>query len=217
MSEYSQKYQKFRDRQKYSSDLVRDYQLTVPFELDEFQLKAFASIENDKNVLVSAPTGSGKTVVADFGIFLTQRRGLRSIYTTPVKALSNQKYRELIERFGNENVGLLTGDNAINKDAPIVVMTTEVLRNMIYEDLDKTSNIGLVVMDEVHYLADRNRGVVWEEVLILLPKEVVIVALSATVSNADQIGNWLTQIRGTTDVVIEEKRPIPLEDRKSVV
>jgi ATP-dependent RNA helicase HelY len=211
MSEYSQKYQKFRDRQKYSSDLIRDYQLTVPFELDEFQLKAFVSIVNDKNVLVSAPTGSGKTVVADFGIFLTQRRGLRSIYTTPVKALSNQKYRELIERFGNENVGLLTGDNAINKDAPIVVMTTEVLRNMIYEDLDKTSNIGLVVMDEVHYLADRNRGVVWEEVLILLPKEVVIVALSATVSNAEQIGNWLTQIRGTTDVVVEEKRPIPLE------
>jgi ATP-dependent RNA helicase HelY len=211
MSEYSLKYQKFKERQKYSSELVKDYQLTVPFELDEFQLSAFRAIENDKNVLVSAPTGSGKTVVADFGIFLTQRRGLRSIYTTPVKALSNQKYRELIERFGSEKVGLLTGDNAINKDAPIVVMTTEVLRNMIYEDLDKTSDIGLVVMDEVHYLADRNRGVVWEEVLILLPREVVIVALSATVSNADQIGSWLTQIRGTTEVVVEEKRPIPLE------
>lgn len=211
MSEYSVKYQKFKDGQKYNSELIKDYRLTVPFELDEFQLAAFKAIENDLNVLVSAPTGSGKTVVADFGIFLTQRRGLRSIYTTPVKALSNQKYRELMERFGSENVGLLTGDNAINKDAPIVVMTTEVLRNMIYEDLDKTSNIGIVVMDEVHYLADRNRGVVWEEVLILLPKEVVIVALSATVSNAQQIGSWLTQIRGTTEVVVEEKRPIPLE------
>jgi ATP-dependent RNA helicase HelY len=210
MISHSEKYKKFKDRQSLS-DLIREYESTIPFDLDDFQVKAFTSIEQDRNVLVSAPTGSGKTLVADFGIYATQKRGLRSIYTTPIKALSNQKYRELIDRFGSERVGLLTGDNAINKDAPIVVMTTEVLRNMIYEDFDRTSDIGLVVMDEVHYLADRNRGVVWEEVLILLPKEVVIVALSATVSNASEVGEWLTAIRGITDVVVEDKRPVPLE------
>ncbi len=211
MSSPSEKFSKFKDRQINVSELVREYEATISFELDDFQLTAFKAIESDKNVLVSAPTGSGKTVVADFGIFATSKRGLRSIYTTPIKALSNQKYRELIDRYGSERVGLLTGDNAINKDAPIVVMTTEVLRNMIYEDFDKTSDIGLVVMDEVHYLADRNRGVVWEEVLILLPKEVVIVALSATVSNANEVGEWLTAIRGLTEVVVELKRPVPLE------
>lgn len=208
---YSEKYQKFKSSQQFSSEIIAEYKLTVPFEIDDFQLKAFKALEEDKNVLVSAPTGSGKTLVADFGIFLTKRRALRSIYTTPIKALSNQKYRELVERYGSDQVGLLTGDNSINKDASIVVMTTEVLRNMIYEDFEKTLTIGLVVMDEVHYLADRNRGVVWEEVLILLPKEVVIIALSATVSNAQQVGEWLTAIRGATEVIIEDKRPVPLE------
>ena len=211
MSSHSEKYQKFKVRQRTVSSLIKEYEGTIPFEIDEFQISAFNAIENDKNVLVSAPTGSGKTLIADFGIFVTLKRNLRSIYTTPVKALSNQKYRELVERYGTKDVGLLTGDNAINKDAPIVVMTTEVLRNMIYEDIEKTANIGLVVMDEVHYLADRNRGVVWEEVLILLPKEVVIVALSATVSNATEIGSWLESIRGTTEVVVEVNRPVPLE------
>jgi ATP-dependent RNA helicase HelY len=211
LNTHSEKYQKFKQRQQNVSDLIKEYEVTVPFELDEFQILAFGAIENDKNVLVSAPTGSGKTLIADFGIYVTKRRKLRSIYTTPVKALSNQKYRELVERYGSKDVGLLTGDNAINKDAAIVVMTTEVLRNMIYEDQDKITDIGLVVMDEVHYLADRNRGVVWEEVLILLPKEVVIVALSATVSNAKEVGSWLESIRGATDVVVEEKRPVPLE------
>ncbi len=211
MTDYSQKYNDFKRKQKTTSKLIQEYELDLPFELDNFQREAFIAIESDKNVLVSAPTGSGKTLVADFGIFITKKRGLRSIYTTPIKALSNQKFRELIERYGVENVGLLTGDNSVNKDAPIVVMTTEVLRNMIYEDFSRTLDIGLVVMDEVHYLADRNRGVVWEEVLILLPKEIVVVALSATVSNASEIGDWLTEVRGTTEVIVEGKRPIPLE------
>lgn len=211
MSDYSKKFQEFKTKKKLSSPLVQEYELLLPFELDNFQRVAFRAIEEDKNVLVSAPTGSGKTLVADFGIFITKRRKLRSIYTTPIKALSNQKYRELIDRHGSENVGLLTGDNSINKDAPIVVMTTEVLRNMIYEDYQKTLDIGLVVMDEVHYLADRNRGVVWEEVLILLPKEIVIVALSATVSNAQEVGDWLSQIRGATEIIVEVERPVPLE------
>ncbi|MGA0770361.1 MAG: DEAD/DEAH box helicase, partial [bacterium] len=211
MTDYSQKYSDFRKKQRTTSKLIQEYELDLPFELDNFQREAFIAIESDKNVLVSAPTGSGKTLVADFGIFITKKRGLRSIYTTPIKALSNQKFRELIERYGVENVGLLTGDNSVNKDAPIVVMTTEVLRNMIYEDFSRTLDIGLVVMDEVHYLADRNRGVVWEEVLILLPKEIVVVALSATVSNASEIGDWLTEVRGTTEVIVETKRPIPLE------
>ncbi|MGA0078472.1 MAG: DEAD/DEAH box helicase [Candidatus Nanopelagicales bacterium] len=211
MSDFSRKYSDFRKKQRTTSKLIQEYELDLPFELDNFQREAFIAIESDKNVLVSAPTGSGKTLVADFGIFITKKRGLRSIYTTPIKALSNQKFRELIERYGVENVGLLTGDNSVNKDAPIVVMTTEVLRNMIYEDFSRTLDIGLVVMDEVHYLADRNRGVVWEEVLILLPKEIVVVALSATVSNASEIGDWLTEVRGTTEVIVETKRPIPLE------
>ena len=211
MSKYSDKFASFKKKQENSSKIIQDYEMQLPFELDNFQRKAFFAIEEDKNVLVSAPTGSGKTLVADFGIFITKRRGLRSVYTTPIKALSNQKYRELIDRHGIESVGLLTGDNSINKDASIVVMTTEVLRNMIYEDYEKIQDIGLVVMDEVHYLADRNRGVVWEEVLILLPKEIVIVALSATVSNANEIGQWLTDIRGETAVIVEDKRPVPLE------
>lgn len=211
MTEYSKKFENFKRRQELTSKIIQDYELSLPFDLDIFQREAFIALEADKNVLVSAPTGSGKTLVADFGIYLTKRRGLRSIYTTPIKALSNQKYRELVERYGIENIGLLTGDNSINKEAPIVVMTTEVLRNMIYEDYQKILDIGLVVMDEVHYLADRNRGVVWEEVLILLPKEIVIVALSATVSNANEIGDWLTQIRGITEVIIENRRPVPLE------
>lgn len=211
MTDYSQKYNDFKRKQSTTSKLIQEYELALPFELDNFQREAFIAIESDKNVLVSAPTGSGKTLVADFGIFITKKRGLRSIYTTPIKALSNQKFRELIERYGVENVGLLTGDNSVNKDAPIVVMTTEVLRNMIYEDFSRTLDIGLVVMDEVHYLADRNRGVVWEEVLILLPKEIVVVALSATVSNASEIGDWLTEVRGSTEVIVEGKRPIPLE------
>lgn len=137
MTEHSKKFENFKRRQELTSKIIQDYELSLPFDLDIFQREAFMALEADKNVLVSAPTGSGKTLVADFGIYLTKRRGLRSIYTTPIKALSNQKYRELVERYGIENIGLLTGDNSINKEAPIVVMTTEVLRNMIYEDYQK--------------------------------------------------------------------------------
>ena len=161
-------------------------------------------------MLVAAPTGSGKTVVAEFAVWLALRQGAKCFYTAPIKALSNQKYGELVARYGAQRVGLLTGDNSINGEADIVVMTTEVLRNMIYAGSATLARLGYVVMDEVHYLADRSRGAVWEEVLIHLPRRVGVVSLSATVSNAEEFGDWLTTVRGDTRVVVEEQRPVPL-------
>lgn len=156
------------------------------------------------------PTGAGKTIVGEFAIYLALQRGLKAFYTTPIKALSNQKYSELAAKYGPENVGLLTGDTSINGDAPVVVMTTEVLRNMLYADSDTLDDLGFVVMDEVHYLADRFRGAVWEEVIIHLPSEVQVASLSATVSNAEEFGAWLDTVRGHTDVIVSEHRPVPL-------
>jgi len=180
------------------------------FELDPFQIEACRAIESGKGVLVAAPTGSGKTVVGEFAIFRALEEGTKCFYTTPIKALSNQKYAELVARYGEKNIGLLTGDNSINGEAPIVVMTTEVLRNMLYAGSQTLSNLAYVIMDEVHYLADRSRGAVWEEVIIHLPSSVTIVALSATVSNAEEFGQWLATLRGETEVVVEEHRPVPL-------
>src|SRR5690606_20698211 len=163
------------------------------------------------SVLVAAPTGAGKTVVAEFAIHLTMEAPTgRVFYTTPMKALSNQKHRELTEVYGSASVGLLTGDTSINGDARIVVMTTEVLRNMLYEGRD-LSQLEYVVMDEVHYLADRFRGAVWEEVIIHLPRHVRMVSLSATVSNAEEFGAWLDAVRGDTRVIVSEHRPVPLD------
>ncbi len=161
-------------------------------------------------VLVAAPTGSGKTVVGEFAIHLALAQGRKCFYTTPIKALSNQKYNDLVARHGAASVGLLTGDNSINGEAPIVVMTTEVLRNMLYAGSSTLHDLGFVVMDEVHYLADRFRGAVWEEVIIHLPESVTVVALSATVSNAEEFGAWLETVRGRTSIVVEEHRPVPL-------
>lgn len=162
-------------------------------------------------MLVAAPTGSGKTVVGEFAAWLAMNRGGKTFYTTPVKALSNQKYGDLSEIHGGPNVGLLTGDNSLNGDAPVVVMTTEVLRNMIYEDSAALAGLRYVVLDEVHYLQDQYRGAVWEEILIHLPVDVQIVSLSATVSNAEEFGEWLATLRGRTEVIIEEKRPVDIE------
>jgi ATP-dependent RNA helicase HelY len=183
---------------------------TLDFELDDFQRRACSSLQQGKGVLVAAPTGAGKTIVGEFAIYLALQRGLKAFYTTPIKALSNQKYSELAAKYGPENVGLLTGDTSINGDAPVVVMTTEVLRNMLYADSDTLDDLGFVVMDEVHYLADRFRGAVWEEVIIHLPSEVQVASLSATVSNAEEFGAWLDTVRGHTDVIVSEHRPVPL-------
>lgn len=181
-----------------------------PFELDYFQVEACLALEAGQAVLVAAPTGSGKTVVGEFAIYLAQTQGRKAFYTTPIKALSNQKFAELSAKYGDDQVGLLTGDLSINGDAPIVVMTTEVLRNMLYVGSSTLSDLSQVVMDEVHYLADRSRGAVWEEVILHLPASVTITALSATVSNAEEFGEWLGQVRGPTAVVVEEHRPVPL-------
>ena len=183
---------------------------TLGFELDPFQAEACRELEAGNGVLVAAPTGAGKTVVGEFAIHLALTHGQKAFYTTPIKALSNQKFQELVATYGAERVGLLTGDTAINSEAEVVVMTTEVLRNMLYADSDTLTNLAYVVMDEVHYLADRFRGAVWEEVIIHLPEHVQLVSLSATVSNAEEFGAWLDTVRGSTSVVVSEHRPVPL-------
>ena len=180
------------------------------FGFDEFQITACQAVEDGKGVLVAAPTGAGKTVVGEFSAFSSLARGKKCFYTTPIKALSNQKFAEFQERFGEHRVGLLTGDTNINSEADILVMTTEVLRNMLYANSSTLTNLGSVVMDEVHYLADKFRGAVWEEVLIHLMESVQVISLSATVSNAEEFGEWLGEIRGTTEVIVSEIRPIPL-------
>jgi ATP-dependent RNA helicase HelY len=187
------------------------------FGVDDFQLEAFEVVDQGENVLVSAPTGSGKTLIATYAIERQLDTGQRSFYTTPLKALSNQKYHELVARYGEAHVGLLTGDTSINRDAEIVVMTTEVLRNMLLGESRQTRELGLVVLDEVHFLQDPFRGGVWEEVLILTPKVVQFVALSATVSNARVLGEWLSEVRGVTRVVLESTRPISLHNHVAVV
>jgi ATP-dependent RNA helicase HelY len=189
---------------------LTEFAALLPFELDDFQSRACAALEGGHGVLVCAPTGAGKTVVGEFAVHLALAQGRKCFYTTPIKALSNQKYADLVERHGQAAVGLLTGDTAVNGDAQVVVMTTEVLRNMIYAGSRQLADLGFVVMDEVHYLADRFRGAVWEEVILQLPEHVALVSLSATVSNAEEFGDWLVTVRGDTAVVVDEHRPVPL-------
>ena len=190
--------------------VLRDFAWQYPFALDGFQVAACRRIEDGHGVLVAAPTGSGKTLVGEFAVHLALHTGRKCFYTTPIKALSNQKFHDLVDRYGADKVGLLTGDNTINGEAPIVVMTTEVLRNMLYAGSRTLLGLGFVVMDEVHYLADRARGAVWEEVIIHLPESVALVSLSATVSNAEEFGDWLQTVRGDTTTIVEERRPVPL-------
>lgn len=182
----------------------------LPFALDDFQRRACAALERGHGVLVCAPTGAGKTVVGEFAVHLALAAGGKCFYTTPLKALSNQKHTDLTARYGRDRIGLLTGDMSVNADAPVVVMTTEVLRNMLYANSPALQGLSHVVMDEVHFLADRMRGPVWEEVILHLPDEVRVVSLSATVSNAEEFGGWIQTVRGDTTVVVDEHRPVPL-------
>jgi ATP-dependent RNA helicase HelY len=194
------------------SPLVEEFAIGLDHGLDPFQREACTVLEAGRSVLVAAPTGAGKTIVAEFAIFAAMRQPRAKVfYTTPMKALSNQKFQELVAEYGADDVGLLTGDTNINSSARIVIMTTEVLRNMLYADSDLLRDLSVVVMDEVHFLADRFRGAVWEEVIIHLPQHVRMVSLSATVSNAEEFGDWLQAVRGDTDVIVSEQRPVPLE------
>lgn len=205
----AQRYAAAMERQRRRTPELERFRATLPFELDPFQEDACVALEQGRGVLVAAPTGAGKTVVGLFGVHLALARGRRIMYTTPIKALSNQKFAELRALHGDEKVGLLTGDVSVNPHAPVIVMTTEVLRNMLYGSRPLTE-LDFVVMDEVHYLADRFRGPVWEEVIIHLPARVQVISLSATVSNAEEFGQWLTMVRGDTAVVVWEHRPVPL-------
>ena len=193
-----------------SKSLVAEFESSYGFPFDPFQRQACEALLDGSSALVAAPTGAGKTVVGEFAAWLALRGGGKTFYTTPIKALSNQKYGDFVGLYGAANVGLLTGDNSLNGDAPVVVMTTEVLRNMIYEDSHDLLGLRYVVLDEVHYLQDPYRGGVWEEILIHLPVDVQMVSLSATVSNAEEFGEWLQTLRGRTEVIIEEKRPVEI-------
>ncbi|APU20613.1 DEAD/DEAH box helicase [Actinoalloteichus sp. GBA129-24] len=204
----AERYAAARSRQAHPR--LTEFLSEIAFELDPFQLASCRALEVGHAVLVCAPTGAGKTVVGEFAVHLALAEGRKCFYTTPIKALSNQKYADLCARHGAENVGLLTGDAAVNGHAPVVVMTTEVLRNMLYAGSSSLDGLGYVVMDEVHYLADRFRGAVWEEVILHLPESVRLVSLSATVSNAEEFGEWLVAVRGDTSVVVDEHRPVPL-------
>nr|WP_080462794.1 DEAD/DEAH box helicase [Actinomyces gaoshouyii] len=206
----AERYAADRRRQAASRTELAAFASGLGFELDDFQVAGCQALERDEGVLIAAPTGAGKTVVGEFAVHLGLAKGLKTFYTTPIKALSNQKYLDLTRRHGAERVGLLTGDTSINPHADVIVMTTEVLRNMLYSGSRDLDRLGYVVMDEVHYLADRFRGPVWEEVIIHLAPEVRVVSLSATVSNAEEFGQWLGEVRGSTTVVVSEHRPVPL-------
>ncbi|WP_278372586.1 DEAD/DEAH box helicase [Brevibacterium casei] len=206
----AQAYAEFRARAEREQTPLGRFLARTDFELDDFQIEACQELQAGKDVLVTAPTGAGKTIIAEFAVDLAMDAGTRVFYTTPIKALSNQKFADLVAVHGAENVGLLTGDTTIRRDAPIIVMTTEVLRNMLYNDPGGLDDLGFVVLDEVHYLADRFRGPVWEEVIIHLPERVQVVSLSATVSNVEEFGAWLREVRGPTTVVSTSHRPVPL-------
>ena len=216
MSSPAERYAAARRRQASSRSELTRFADSYDFPLDDFQVRGCEALERGEGVLVAAPTGAGKTVVGEFAIHLALAKGLKAFYTTPIKALSNQKYLDLLARYGTQHVGLLTGDTSVNPHADVIVMTTEVLRNMLYSGSRDLDRLGFVVMDEVHYLADRFRGPVWEEVIIHLAPEVQVVSLSATVSNAEEFGDWLGQVRGRTAVVVSEHRPVPLTQHMMV-
>jgi ATP-dependent RNA helicase HelY len=208
MTSPAERYAASRGRK--SDPELASFRALYDFDFDDFQVAACRALGTGHGVLVAAPTGSGKTVVGEFAVHLALAQGRKCFYTTPIKALSNQKYTDLVRRYDSRTVGLLTGDNSINGEAPVVVMTTEVLRNMLYTGSPALAGLGYAVLDEVHYLADSSRGAVWEEVIIHLPESVRVAALSATVSNAEEFGEWLDQVRGGTTVIVDERRPVPL-------
>ena len=204
----AQMYAANKEKSKFSK--TQKFSESFDFPLDDFQIAGCRALESGKGVLIAAPTGAGKTIVGEFAVELAINSATKCFYTTPIKALSNQKFAELSSRYGESKVGLLTGDTSINPEAQIIVMTTEILRNMIYANSATIDKLKYVVMDEVHYLADKFRGAVWEEILIHLPESVQVVSLSATVSNAEEFGEWLQTVRGDTEIIVSEIRPVPL-------
>src|ERR1043165_940568 len=192
--------------------LVEEFTASLPYHLDDFQLEAIHALVNRHSVLVAAPTGTGKTVVGEFGLFMARKYNSRAIYTTPIKALSNQKYRDFRAIWGDDQVGLLTGDVVVNLEAPILVMTTEVLRNMLVTGAS-VDDVGSIVFDEVHYMGDAERGTAWEESILLAPRHVALVCLSATVPNAAEIAEWIRDAHGDLTGILHDQRAVPLEHR----
>src|SRR5215216_6675598 len=193
-------------------ELVEEFTASQPYQLDDFQLEAIRALANRHSVLVAAPTGTGKTVVGEFGIFMARKYATRAIYTTPIKALSNQKFRDFRARWGDDEVGLLTGDVVVNREAPILVMTTEVLRNMLVTGAS-IDDVGSIVFDEVHYMGDPERGTAWEESILLAPRQIPLVCLSATVPNTEEIAEWIREAHGDLSCVFHDERAVPLEHR----
>ncbi|MFW6075163.1 MAG: DEAD/DEAH box helicase, partial [Chloroflexota bacterium] len=189
--------------------IIEQFAALYPFDLDDFQIEAISKFLDGDSVMVAAPTGTGKTIVAEFGVYEAFRCQGRVIYTTPIKALSNQKFRDLRDQYGDE-VGLLTGDVTEKPEAPILVMTTEVLRNMLLQTPWNIESVDCVIFDEVHYIADTERGTTWEEAIILCPQHVQLICLSATVSNADEIAGWITRTHRPIHLIMHEERAIPL-------
>jgi ATP-dependent RNA helicase HelY len=197
---------------KVTENLADLFEATLPFKLDPFQRESIEKLDTGLGgVLVSAPTSSGKTVVAEYAIFRALRDGQKVIYTTPLKALSNQKYHDFVREYGERTVGLVTGENTINDDAPVVVMTTEILRNLVYEDPARLDLVRYVVLDEVHYIDDFPRGSVWEEIVIQAPRGIKLVGLSATIGNYKEIAEWMAENRGGMETVFHDKRPVELK------
>ncbi len=210
-----------------SDEGIESFSARYPFPLDAFQIEAMQQLDAGQSVLVAAPTGTGKTLVAEYAIWRAQQRGQRVIYTTPLKALSNQKYRDMRALYGNDAVGLVTGDIVEHSTASIVIMTTEVYRNMLLEDgadrfieeddpggrpgSDSLANVGFIVFDELHYLSDIERGPVWEEAIICSPPHIQLVGLSATVSNATDLADWISRVHRSIALVVNEQRAVPLE------
>src|SRR5271156_5487420 len=189
--------------------------LNFPYKLDDFQLEAIKHLQEGKNVVVCAPTGAGKTAIAEYAVAMVMQSGKRCFYTTPLKALSNQKFHDFQVMYGEDKVGLLTGDMSINRDAPVVVMTTEVFRNMLYGTLfgdvkRNLKDVAFVVLDECHYMNDAERGTVWEESIIYAPKDIQLVALSATIANSEELTSWIDETHGPTALVASNFRPVPL-------